>query len=347
MRSGHFIESYDKLVNLTDNPVKMAWSWILVLVLALAPLVLDSFWTSICATVLITAIGIIGLNLLVGTTGQISLGHSGFLAVGAYATAILTMDYQVPGIIAILLSGFIAAFFGLIVGIPSLRLKGLYLAITTMAFAIIINHIILNAEDITRGSEGFIIDPLQVFGFSFESDASIYYLSLIILVLTVLGALNLMRSHIGRAWVGIRDHDIAAKVMGINLTTYKLLAFMVSAFFAGIAGSILAFQLQYINVDNFSLLLGIEALSMIIVGGLGSISGSIVGVIFIIFLNELVRITTGIFADDGGTMSLYIHEMKGLLYGVVIVLFLRFEPDGIMGKWRDIKNYWSNWPFHH
>lgn len=347
MRSGHFIENYNKLVDLTDNPAKMAWSWLLVVGLVLVPLALDSFWVSILATIFITAVGIIGLNLLVGTTGQISLGHSGFLAVGAYTAGILTMDYQVPGLLSILLGGFMAALFGLIVGIPSLRLKGLYLAITTMAFAIIINHLILNADGLTHGSEGVVIDPLNVFGFEFDGDTSIYYLALAALVLATLGALNLMRSHIGRAWVGIRDHDIASKVMGINLVTYKLLAFMVSAFFAGIAGGLLAFQLQYINVDNFSLLVGIEALSMLIVGGLGSISGSIVGVFFILLLNELVRVTTGMFADDGGTMSLYIHEMKGLLYGIVIVLFLRFEPDGIMGKWRDIKNYWSNWPFHH
>jgi len=158
--------------------------------------------------------------------------------------------------------------------------------------------------------------------------------------------LNILRSRIGRAFLAIREHDIAAKAMGVNLVRYKLLAFMVSAFYTGIAGGLLAYYTRYLNVDSFSLLISIEVLSMLIVGGLGSVAGALLGTAFIVLLNESLGFVFGMIgASFGGSGSTAAYEIKGVIYGLAIVLFLRFEPDGLMGRWRDIKHYWTHWPF--
>ncbi|MBL4869036.1 MAG: branched-chain amino acid ABC transporter permease [Pseudomonadales bacterium] len=346
MRSGTFKENYSDLIALTDSRWVISSSTVLVAALLVAPLLLSSYWISILLTILITIIGVMGLNLLSGTTGLISLGHAGFLAVGAYTTAILTADHGVSTWIAIPASGVVAAIFGLVVGIPSLRLKGLYLAITTMAFAIIINHVIVNAYDLTHGSEGIATPAATLLGITLERDGQLYYLALILVLLGLFGILNLMRSRIGRAFLAIREHDIAAKAMGINLVNYKLLAFMISAFYAGIAGSLLAYHIRYVNVDSFSFLVSIQAISMIIVGGLGSVSGSILGTVFIIFLIELLNLVLGRIAETVPALASYsLYELKGFIYGLTIVLFLRFAPEGLIGMWRDIRNYWQHWPF--
>ncbi|MBV1881318.1 MAG: branched-chain amino acid ABC transporter permease [Pseudomonadales bacterium] len=346
MRSGTFKQGYGELIALTDSRWVMTSSSLLLIVLFAAPFLVGDYWISILLTTLITILGVMGLNLLSGTTGLISLGHAGFLAVGAYTTAILTADHNVSTWIAIPLSGVIAAVFGLAVGIPSLRLKGLYLAITTMAFAIIINHVIVNASDLTHGSEGIATPAASLFGITLEQDGQLYYLALILVLCGLFGILNIMRSRIGRAFLAIREHDIAAKAMGINIIQYKLLAFMISAFYAGIAGSLLAYQIRYVNVDSFSFLVSIQAISMIIVGGLGSVSGSILGTVFIIFLIEVLNLALGRIAESAPALASYsLYELKGFVYGLTIVLFLRFAPDGLIGMWRDIRNYWQHWPF--
>ncbi|MDB5818920.1 MAG: Branched-chain amino acid transporter permease, partial [Rhizobacter sp.] len=287
----------------------------------------------------------LGLNLLSGVAGQISLGHAGFLLVGAYSQAILTTDYGVPTLIAIFVSGFVAAVISLLVGIPSLRLKGLYLAITTLAFTFIVRHVVLFAEGVTRGSAGMPVDALSVFGFSFKGDVRFYYLALAMLVLFTLFTLNLMRSRIGRAWLALRDHDIAARAMGIDLMRYKLLAFMVSAFYTGVAGALVALQTRFINVDTFSILISIEALAMVIVGGMGRVHGAILGAALILLLPELLNMGFSAAGDTFKTlMADRIYEVKGLMYGVVILLFLRLEPEGLAGIWRKCKRFWTHWP---
>lgn len=345
MRSGHFKESYGQLVALSDSRAVWLWAGLMAVGLLLLPTVAGNYTLTIATTICITAIGAVGLNLITGTTGLVSLGHSGFLAVGAYANGILLTDYGWPLAAALPASGLAAATVGLIVGVPSLRLKGLYLAITTLAFAFIVNHVILYAEPITHGPNGIFLKRTEFLGIPLANDRALYYFVLGVTAVMVLAALNILRTRIGRAWLAIRDHDIAARVMGVNLTAYKLLAFVVSSFFTGIAGALIALQIRFVNIDVFNLLLSIEALAMIIFGGLGSVAGAVLGAAFLVLLPEVIREALAL---AGGTaseaFSQYVYQVRAVAYGVVIVFFLRFEPHGLMGLWRNAKKYWLNWP---
>ncbi|MDF2373285.1 MAG: branched-chain amino acid ABC transporter permease [Rhizobiaceae bacterium] len=345
MRTGNHIESYPRHISLSDNPV--VWFWLVALMAAMIVLPAFSglFVLGLAIRILIAAVGAIGLNLLTGSTGQISLGQSGFLAAGCYTTGLLIADYNWPPELALPMSGIVAAALSFLVGIPSLRLKGLYLAITTLAFSFIITQFLLFAEPITHGPYGVRIEDTVLFGFDLADPTTMYYFCLGILVLVTLGVLNIMRTRVGRAFNAIRDQDIAARAMGINLTTYKLTAFAASSFIVGLAGGLMAFQFRFINVDIFSVTLAIEALAMIIVGGLGSVAGAIIGAAFIILLPEFVGDAIGLLpAGISDVLARGALEIKGLLIGLVIILTLRLEPDGLIGVWRNLKRYWSRWP---
>jgi branched-chain amino acid transport system permease protein len=345
MRTGHFNESYASLVALSDSKVVWLWTAALALALLALPLAVGNYTLSLAVMMLVAVVGAVGLNLLTGMTGLISLGQSAFIAVGAYANAILIADYGWPVLASVPAAGLIAAIISLFVGVPSLRLKGLYLAITTLAFSFIVNYIILYAEPLTHGPNGIFLNGAQVFGISLESDRSLYYFVLLVTALVILGALNIARTRIGRAWLAIRDHDIAARVMGIDLVRYKLLAFAISSFFVGLAGALMSLQIRFINVDVFGFLISIEALAAIILGGLGSIAGAVLGAVFLSLLPEAIRFVLSLFVDPSTPFySKYIYEIRGIAYGVVIVAFLRFKPDGLVGLWRDIRKYFSNWP---
>ena len=345
MRTKTYQTNYADLVRLTPHGSTWAWAMAGIGAIACIPLLLGSHGLNILSTIFVMAIGILGLNLLTGVAGQISLGHAGFLLIGAYSQAILTTDYHLSPWLAIFLSGVFSALASLVVGVPSLRLKGLYLAITTLAFTFIVRHLVLFAEGLTHGSEGMAVVPLNVFGYAIKSDVPFFYVALIMLLVFVLLTLNIMRSRIGRAWLAVRDHDIAARAMGISLMHYKLLAFMVSAFYTGVAGSLVALQTRFINVDTFSILISIEALAIIIVGGMGRIHGALLGTALILMLPELLNFGFALAGDRFTTlMADRIYEIKGLMYGVVILLFLRLEPEGLAGIWRKMKRFWVHWP---
>ena len=345
MRTKTYQTNYADLVRLTPHGSTWVWAMAGIVAIACLPLLLGSHGLNILSTIFVMAIGILGLNLLTGVAGQISLGHAGFLLIGAYSQAILTTDYHLSPWLAIFLSGVFSALASLVVGVPSLRLKGLYLAITTLAFTFIVRHLVLFAEGLTHGSEGMAVVPLNVFGYAIKSDVPFFYVALIILLVFVLLTLNIMRSRIGRAWLAVRDHDIAARAMGISLMHYKLLAFMVSAFYTGVAGSLVALQTRFINVDTFSILISIEALAIIIVGGMGRIHGALLGTALILMLPELLNFGFALAGDRFTTlMADRIYEIKGLMYGVVILLFLRLEPEGLAGIWRKMKRFWVHWP---
>lgn len=345
MRTGHLKETPGQLIALTDNRVVWGWSAVLMVALLLAPQILRAYGLTLMVSALTAVVGAIALNILTGQTGLISLGQAGFLAVGAYVNAILLADYHVILWLSMPAAGVGAALASLLVGAPSLRLKGLYLAITTLAFAFIVNHVILYAESITHGPNGVYVNGARLFGFDVQKGPPLYYLALAVTVVTLVTALNLRRTRIGRAFVAIRDHDIAARVMGIDLVRYKLLAFAVSSFFVGIAGAVMSLQLHFVNVDVFALLLSIEALAAIILGGLGSIAGAIMGAAFLSFLPEALRLAfAALPAAAAEPLGGNVYEIRGLAYGVVIVLVLRFKPDGLIGVWRDARKYWSQWP---
>ncbi len=346
MRTRTFNESYRALARLV--PYRDTWGWYgaLLVVLVCLPWVAPTYIANYGTMIFIAATGAVGLNLVTGTAGLISLGQAGFLALGAYTTAVLTTDYGFGLLPAMAAAGTVSALVSLLVGIPSLRLKGLYLAITTLAFSIIITTLILEASSLTGGSSGKTVTRPDFLGMSLDSGRAIYYLALVVAALTVLGALNLLRSRVGRAWGALHDYDIAASLMGINLRLYKLLAFAVSAFITGVAGSVLALHLRYLNVDSFALITSVEALTMIIVGGLGSVRGAVLGAIVITLLPEL---SSRVFDLIGGPLkslsAANAPELKGVIYALIIMVFLRFEPDGMASRWMHIKRFWSDWPY--
>ncbi len=348
MRTGDFKQSYGELVALVDSPPVWLWSAVLIAALTVAPYLLNSYALSFLIMILITVVGALGLNILTGYTGLISLGHVGFVVTGAYAYAVLVSKYQMHPLIGFLGAGVVPALVGLIVGAPSLRLKGLYLAITTLAFSFIINTVILEARWLTNGARGISVQRPEILGVSFESEAAFTQLCLGFTVLILLATLNIRRSRVGRAFVAIRDNDTAARVMGVNLHAYKLIAFVTSAFITGIAGALYGIYLSFVSVEGFPFLLSIEALAILIVGGLGSALGAVLGTLLIVLLPEATRLLVSLFSTQMDALfSSGAQELKSMLYGLVIILFLRFQPRGIVGAWHDIRRLWVNWPLRY
>jgi branched-chain amino acid transport system permease protein len=301
----------------------------------------------------------VGLNILVGSTGQISLGHAGFFAIGAYGTALLMAKLQIPFVLAILAAAFIAAFFGFILGLPALRLEGPYLAIASLGFGLTIMHII-GGVDLFGGRMGVKVPPLDLgisqLGISWilKSDFQKYYLILIITILMVIGARNILKTRVGRSFVAIRDSDIAAEVTGVNLTVYKTLAFAVSAFYAGIAGGLFGFILGFFDPFTFNMILSIIFLVMVVVGGLGTVSGAIMGACLITYLQYdllknivevpyfgafMVAISQRWFTTVG------LENFSSMAIGLIMIGIIIFEPLGMFGIWIRMKKYWMTWPF--
>ncbi len=295
--------------------------------------------------ILFTVIGALGLMVLTGFTGLISLGHVGFLMLGAYAYAIGVTRLGLPPELALLLSAVVPAVCGLVVGIPSLRLHGLYLAITTLAFSHIVSACILAGGKFTGAGRGISITRPTMLGMDLSSDRAFYWFCLAMCTLAVLFTLNLRRSYVGRAFVAIRDNDIAARTMGVNLVRFKLLAFIVSAALTGVAGALMGMYLGIVSVEGFPFLLSIEALAVVIVGGLGSVLGAVIGTVFIVTLPDVfgafMSTVGGQFQD---AMTSRAHEVKSVLYGLAIIGFLRFDPRGLRGIWHDIRHAWVHWP---
>jgi len=280
---------YYEDIELFPSGTVLAWSLVLLLVLFALPFFLPSYNIYLMNIILVHVILAVGLNILVGYTGQISLGHAGFFAVGAYGTSLLMIHLHLPFVVAIILAALIAAILGLIIGLPALRLEGPYLAIATLGFGLTIMHII-GRWDVFGGRMGITSPPLDLgipntaWSFVLHGDVQLYYLILVFAILFVIGARNLTKTRIGRAFIAIRDDDIAAEVMGVNLTVYKTMSFAVSAFYAGIAGGLYGFVVSFFDPFSFNLILSIIFLVMVVVGGLGSILGAIMGAILITYL---------------------------------------------------------------
>jgi branched-chain amino acid transport system permease protein len=345
MRSGHFKETTAALIVLNDSLPVWVWSAILVVALIGAPYVVNAYALSFLVLILITGTGALGLHLLTGRTGLISLGHVGFLLLGAYAYAVPVAKFGWSPLVGFVLAGVVPALVSILVGIPSLRLKGLYLAITTLAFSFIISHLVLQMSWLTNGARGIQVPRPELFGISFDSDTRFAHLCLFVTIITLFGVLNIERSRVGRALMAVRDNDIAARTMGINLQAYKLRAFMTSAFVSGIAGALFGIYLSFVSVEGFPFLMSIEALAILIVGGLGSTLGVLFGTVFIVLLPEVGRTMLSLLGEHAATLfSTGANELRSMLYGVAIILFLRFEPRGLVGLWGDVKRLWVNWP---
>jgi branched-chain amino acid transport system permease protein len=345
MRCGDFRTTYASDMSIFDTPVSR-WATILfVAAVAFVPAFASSYWLDVANRIAIASIAALGLNILTGFTGQISMGNAAFMAVGAYATAALSGKLGLPFFVTIPLSGVIAALAGMVFGVPSLRLKGLYLAMATLAAHFIVEFTASHWDSMTGGVNGISVPPPSAGPLVVQGDAQLFYLILPITVLLTLFAKNLFRTRVGKAFIAIRDQDISAEVMGVRVFRYKLLAFAVSSFYVGVAGSLLAYQARIISPENFPISVAIDQLGMVIIGGLGSIQGSIFGAAFMTLLPELLRLVTGALSQTWPHLSAIFAPLRTGLFGLVIVLFLIFEPDGLAARWRLIKTYWKLYPF--
>jgi branched-chain amino acid transport system permease protein len=327
---------------------KTHWTMFIVLLLILCtlPLYLGNYWLGVANLIGITLVAAIGLNILVGYCGQLSIGHAGFIAVGAYTTAILTGKLELPFLVGLICAGIVAGIVGLIFGIPSVRVKGFYLAITTIAAQFIIIWVI-NHWEITGGFVGIKVPYASIAGFEFKSETSQFYLIMAIAVLCIFFAKNLARTRVGRAFIAIRDNDLAAEVMGINLLYYKLLAFFIGCFLAGIAGALLAHWIGFMNTEQFSLTESILYIGMIIIGGLGTALGPILGVIFIRIIQQVLTVQLVPYLESTFTMmpAGFATGVTPMIFGLVIVLFLVLEPRGLAHRWGLFKSAYRLWPF--
>ena len=300
---------------------------------------------------MIACLGAIGLNILVGYTGQISLGHAGFMSVGAYTAAILISRYSFPWWVAMPIAGAMAAFIGTLIGTPSLRIKGLYLAIATLAAQLIIEWIINHVPWIGGGQGASIyVDKPTVFGYRLETNFEMYFFILVVLTIGIVFALNLFRTHIGRAFIAVRDRDIAAEIIGVNIFRAKLTAFAISSAYAGVTGVLYTYYYGVANYEAFTLTISVAYLAMIIIGGLGSILGSIFGAAFITLLPIFLDLTlhtvgTGWFGIDSARVVSVGSNLQLMLFGGLIMFFLVVEPDGLNRLWNNVKNYFRVWPF--
>jgi len=290
-------------------------------------------------------IGAHGLNLLTGFTGQISLGHGAFMGVGAFASAILFTRAGWPFWLSLPAAGLVTAGVGMIFGVPSLRLRGLYLAIATMAAQFIIGYAMRNWTSLTGGSGGLNVGRPSVFGFALDTDLRYYYLILVLVIFSTLFLKNLLRTRTGRAMVAIRDRYLSAEIMGVNLFKYRLLAFGISSFYVGVAGGLLAHYNLVVSDEHFTMWLSIQYLAMIIIGGLGHVLGGIFGTIFMVLLPELLRIPTQMLSNLYPNIFAIFGTLRELVFGLVIILFLIFEPDGLAARWHTVRSYWKLWPF--
>ena len=295
--------------------------------------------------ILVNLIVAIGLQLLVGFTGLLSLGHAAFMGVGAYTSAILITTLGWPFIFSVIIAGLVAAIFGIIVGIPSLRIKGFYLMVATLAFQFVIDYLIIHWEGLTRGIRGIEIPTPFIFGLSLEKHQMFFLFSFVLTAFMMWGAKNIIRSKIGRALIAIRDNDVSAEIIGISIFRYKLLSFAISAFYAGVAGALFASLFRTAIPENYTFLHSIIFLAMVLVGGLGRLVGTVFGVIFITLIPILLDLLVSFIAHSyDPNFTIHAGPMKELVFGGLIISFIIFEPEGLVGVWIKIRDYFKIWP---
>ncbi|MCB9082171.1 MAG: branched-chain amino acid ABC transporter permease [Lewinellaceae bacterium] len=342
---------YFEDLRLITSRSQAIWVGLLLVGVMLLPLFVKSYLLTMVELVAINIIVALGLNLLVGNTGQISLGHNGFVALGAY-TLVLLLKIEVPFPLALLAGGGIASLFGALLGLPSLRLEGPYLAIATLGFGLAV-MVLIGRADFLGGRMGLSVPRISLKWTGLSYDRALYYLIIGLAIFFTIATHSLVKSRVGRAFQAIRDSDIAAAAIGIHLAKYKTLSFAISAFFAGIAGGLMALYLNFINPTLFSFVMSINFLAMIVLGGLGTITGSVLGAIVLTLLTlqlnsiaELPGIGPGLVAFSEKFMTVAgLPNLTWICTGLVLILIIIFEPLGLFGIWMRIKWYWKTWPF--
>lgn len=361
-----FKTDYEDDIKLFPHSGHVVSYGLLLAVLLIAPYVLSSYLMSQLVFVCIYATVGVALMILTGFTGQASLGHAAFLAIGAYTAAYL-QKHNVPFPVYFLAAGVLTGGIGALVGFPALRLQGIYLVIATISFAFIVEEILARWESVTNGNEGLRVKALSLLGVTVSRDSpTFYFLCLAVLVLTIVGTLNLLRSPTGRAFVAIRDSETAARSMGVNVALYKVKSFAISAAITGLAGVLFAHKLSFISPEMFTLQLSIEFIIVILIGGTFSLHGAVLGAIFIVMIDpfltylkdDMPGIIAGIAATFGaGTATAAniqskvaalasLNGLKGAIYGIIIMLFVLFEPLGIYGRWLKIKLFFQLFPLY-
>lgn len=336
-----FKTNYAQDINLAKHRGHIFWYSLLVAFLLAAPFIIPEYWLAQMTFVLIYSVVGLGLMLLAGFTGQFSLGHAAFLGVGAYTQAVLT-QHNVPFPIALIAAAALSAVVGVVVGLPALRVKGIYLGMATLSFGFIVEEVFARWESVTGGNAGTHLKVPDLFGLKVDSGEGFYLLCLVIVILCTLAVLNLLRSPTGRAFVAIRDSEISAQSMGVNLARYKTLSFAISAALAGIGGALYAHKLQFISPDQFNILQSIDLLLMIVVGGLGSVHGAFLGALFLIAMPQLISLGKDFLPAVIGQAP----GLQGVVYGIVLVVFVLFEPLGMYGRWLKIRTYFQMFPFY-
>ena len=358
-----FKTAYEQDIRLFRDGTTAVWYALLTVIVLALPSLLSRYFIGEITWVFIYGICGVSLMVLVGYTGLISLGHAAFLGIGAYAHAYL-LQHGVPWAASVAIAVLITTACGVIVGLPALRMTGIYLAIATLAFAVIIQEVFTRWESVTGGFAGLAVDKPMIFGVRFNDEASFYYLCAALLALTILLTKNLLRSPTGRAWVAIRDSEIAAQSMGVHLPLYKSVAFAYSAALMGLAGALFAHKIAYLAPDIFSILFSIQMLLLVIVGGLGSLQGAVFGAIFVALLPPIIAILrdsipanmVSIASATGigliGTVGRGIGEflkkpgVEAGIFGLILVLVILVEPAGMYGRWSKIKLFFSTFPMY-
>jgi branched-chain amino acid transport system permease protein len=342
--SGYFKTDYAMELRLIDTRWQKVSAAVFVLALGVFPLVSPQFAIGIANQVFIAIVGAAALMLLTGYAGQISLGHAGLLAAGALTTGILFKELGATFWITLPASAVVGAALGLLFGLPSLRLKGLYLAITTLALHFVVAFIGGEYETRRGFSTGILVNPPAIGGFALQEQQHWYYVLLAVAAAAMLFCINLLRSRTGRALMAIRDHDIVAGSLGIPVRRYKLLIFVVSSTMTSVAGCLLAYYRGFVSIEAFSLYLTIDYVAMVIIGGLGSMLGVVLGALFVITFPYVIEGLLRILPIPAGIAN-EIFAINYAAFGLVMILFLVFEPLGLVGIWRRVRNYFLLWPY--
>jgi branched-chain amino acid transport system permease protein len=345
MRVGTAKQSYIADEALLDTNVQRLWLALLIAGLAAFPFIADGYWLFMACLVAINVASATGLNILTGFTGLVSLGQAAFMGVGAYTVGMLEIQLGTPFLLNLLAAGLVTAVVGIVVGLPSLRVKGLYLAIATIASSVILHFVFANWTAVTNGVKGLSVPPARFLGLTLDQPFQLYWVIVPITALMVLGAANLFRTRVGRAFIAIRDRDISAEVLGIPLLRYKLMSFALSSFYAGVAGGLWAYFFRVVTPESFPFILSIFFLAAIIVGGMGTILGGILGAVFMTMVPEVLKLIVGWLGPLIPNALTVLSPVRTVVFGLLIVGFLLFEPQGLAEIWRRIRRFFHLWPF--
>ncbi|MGB3501692.1 MAG: branched-chain amino acid ABC transporter permease [Mesorhizobium sp.] len=343
-----FKTSYDTDINLFEDGKQAFWYLLLLAAMVVLPFVIGDFAIGEMTNLLIWALAGLGLMVLVGQTGQASLGHAAFMAVGCYANVLL-QNAGLPFILSFPLAGLIAGLAGVLIAIPTTKLHGIYLGIATLAISILADDLIIILEPLTAGVRGLYAPTIDILGISVDRYGNpdrFYFLVLVVVVLTVIAYRNLLRSPLGRSFAAVRDSEISARAMGVNIARTKAVSFGISTAITGLAGALIGHFTGIFNNETFNLIMSIQLLLMIVIGGLGSIHGAFLGAIVVTFLPQAISIVRDWIGGFFGATSATMPGLETAVFAAILISFILFEPRGLYGRWLKIRTYFELFPFY-